>query len=673
MKKTALILFFLLCYKAVPQSLTAFDPVISAYPIISASFYARDAGNKLIYSLDTSNMQVTEFDKKQKVLSVTCPSQIYMPLSFTLVIDVSISMGQDNKLANAKTAALAMMDELDASGTEYEIALVSFSTDNHLVQPFTKDKNLMRTKIKSLAVNGITTDFSNALINNDSSGIPTARKGIYKRVLVFLTDGEASYDYSETTIIGSAVSNKITIFCVMMGGESPAKLVQIAKQTGGKYFYGIYTEHQAKQTYLDILNLSLVEKPCTITWLSEVKCSSSVVTAGIICLENNSKGFVAYTPPFEKLPGLKIEPASMMIIKPPVAIQKDTTITVSAVNSAYEVYEVKSSNPAFTISPDKFSLARGESKALKVSFTPVNAGFTHTDFYFSTDVCDKEYTVSGGYPGKKSSERVLKLIHPNGGNTFVVGSDTVITWDGVNSDEKVNIEYTTNNGSKWIRIADSVQGLSYNWRVPKTPSYNCLAKVSARQESYECLADLVTIGNQTWMAANLDVATYRNGDTIPQVTDPTEWDHLTTGAWCYYDNDPVNGLIYGKLYNWYAVNDPRGLAPDGFHIPTPNEWSLMIAFLGGQEAACGKIKCTGTVADDDGFWTFDDSAATNETCFSGLPAGSRGYLGAFGSKGRSINWWSSAMWSVQISNAALVYSVVPSRERFGYSVRCIKN
>jgi hypothetical protein len=78
----------------------------------------------------------------------------------------------------------------------------------------------------------------------------------------------------------------------------------------------------------------------------------------------------------------------------------------------------------------------------------------------------------------------------------------------------------------------------------------------------------VTICTQVWTLNNLDVTTYRNGESIPEVTDPTAWAALTTGAWCYYNNDSATGAIYGKLYNWYAVNDPRGLALTKM-LPTP--------------------------------------------------------------------------------------------------------
>ena len=96
------------------------------------------------------------------------------------------------------------------------------------------------------------------------------------------------------------------------------------------------------------------------------------------------------------------------------------------------------------------------------------------------------------------------------------------------------------------------------------------------------------IGNQIHTTKNLNVTKYRNGDIIPQVTDPTQWTNLTTGAWCYYNNDPANGAIYGKLYNWYAVNDPRGLAPQGWHVPSHTEFLDSSGYiLSGQRTASG--------------------------------------------------------------------------------------
>ena len=95
--------------------------------------------------------------------------------------------------------------------------------------------------------------------------------------------------------------------------------------------------------------------------------------------------------------------------------------------------------------------------------------------------------------------------------------------------------------------------------------------------------DSVRIGNQEWMTRNLDVDRFRNGDFIPHVELYEEWEKVGENgqpAWCYYKNSPENGKKYGKLYNWFAVNDPRGLAPEGWHVPTYEEWSILAEFLG---------------------------------------------------------------------------------------------
>ena len=128
----------------------------------------------------------------------------------------------------------------------------------------------------------------------------------------------------------------------------------------------------------------------------------------------------------------------------------------------------------------------------------------------------------------------------------------------------------------------------------------------------------VTIGTQTWAVANLNVSTFRNGDSIPEARTNKEWQtagELGKPAWCYYNNDPASGSKYGKLYNWYAVNDPRGLAPAGWTLSGDADWAKLSYFLGGQEVAGRKLKSTGE-------W-IDGNIGTNETGFIGFPGGYR--------------------------------------------------
>ena len=187
----------------------------------------------------------------------------------------------------------------------------------------------------------------------------------------------------------------------------------------------------------------------------------------------------------------------------------------------------------------------------------------------------------------------------------------------------------------------------------------------------------IPIDTQLWGCANLDVTEYANGDPIPEVTDQATWAALTTGAWCYYNNDPLNGAIYGKLYNWYAVNDPRGLVPAGYHIPTNTDWINLATFLGGDLVAGGPLKEAGTV-----HWTSPNVGATNSSGFTGLPGGFRDTAGAFQLINDVSYWWtstaidpsSSYIYGLDYSNAAT--SPTSGTGGFlqdGYSVRLLQD
>jgi uncharacterized protein (TIGR02145 family) len=149
----------------------------------------------------------------------------------------------------------------------------------------------------------------------------------------------------------------------------------------------------------------------------------------------------------------------------------------------------------------------------------------------------------------------------------------------------------------------------------------------------------VSICQQYWMSKNLDVTTYRNGDVIPEISDSAQWTNYTGGAWCWYNNDSASyAALYGKLYNWYAVNDPRGLAPAGWHLPTFSDWAFVI-FCYGDTTAGGRLK-------DTILWKAPNTGATNYSGFAARPGGARN-LGnipqGFSYIGEAGFWWSSTL------------------------------
>lgn len=193
----------------------------------------------------------------------------------------------------------------------------------------------------------------------------------------------------------------------------------------------------------------------------------------------------------------------------------------------------------------------------------------------------------------------------------------------------------------------------------------------------------VMIGSQEWMVENLKNNTYCNGDPIPQVREPTYWSNLNTAAWSYYDNDKSNNERYGKLYNWYAVADNRNICPCGWHVPTNDEWAILIAYLGGEDVAGGKLKSTGTLQDGTGLWYEPNTEADNSSGFTGIPSAGRGPEGGFGGLSTNGWWWTSSAYDPHganvdawfrglVHNHQSVFTNALSKNS-GYAVRCIKD
>jgi uncharacterized protein (TIGR02145 family) len=260
------------------------------------------------------------------------------------------------------------------------------------------------------------------------------------------------------------------------------------------------------------------------------------------------------------------------------------------------------------------------------------------------------YVVAGGqaYFTDASGNYTLSACGSNliltayGSNPWAQGSSQTVSLSGGNT--TVNLE-VCNSGGTGNTVTD-IDGNVYN---------------------------TVTIGTQVWMKENLKVSKYKNGDVIPTNLDSAAWYTTPSGAFAIYNNDAANNTIYGKLYNWYAVADPRGLCPTGWHVPSDAEWTTLENFLGGRSVAGGKMKAVSSL------WQSPNTGATNESGFSGLPGGSRGYHGPYLNVGTYGLWWSST--EVSSANAwfrtLYYYSGISDRyysgKQGGFSVRCLRD
>ena len=297
-----------------------------------------------------------------------------------------------------------------------------------------------------------------------------------------------------------------------------------------------------------------------------------------------------------------------------------------------------------------------------------------------------------------SNENSARMIIQPPSNLTLTTNETILsislTWtDNCSFEVGFRIECKIGSGN-FVQIAEVSlntteytdgglgTGLEYTYRVRAYTLLN-QSNYSNEETGYinETITDIdgnvyktVKIGTQVWMAENLKVTHYRNGDPILNITDNTQWDSLTTGAYCNYNNDPNNAITYGRLYNWYAVTDSRNLAPIGWRVPTDAEWQTLINYLGGDDVAGGKIKEAGTT-----HWSSPNTGATNESGFTALPGGARADSGSFDLLGSNATFWSSTetnsnyAWYRRLTyNGASVDRDIGDK-RHGVSVRLVRD
>lgn len=189
----------------------------------------------------------------------------------------------------------------------------------------------------------------------------------------------------------------------------------------------------------------------------------------------------------------------------------------------------------------------------------------------------------------------------------------------------------------------------------------------------------VKIGQLEWMDEDLKTTRYSDGSIIINFFDYYDWEMASEGAYAWYDNDFNNKGNYGALYNWFAVNDSRGLCPDGWRVATDKDWKTLIEFAGGEDTAGGSLKATGTLEGRNGLWRYPNTDASNEFGFSAVPNGGRLADGSFGSLGFFAGWWGTSQvgddfaWTWGISYTSAVIRGLYEDKRNGYSVRCVRD
>ncbi|MEI6090640.1 MAG: VWA domain-containing protein [bacterium] len=470
MKKLLVFLLFLLGFNNVySQTIDIFNVNAEGFPLVKAYIFGSD--------LSPSNVMLTENGLERKITKVTCPSPKQpVPISSVLTVDVSGSM-KNGGFKIAKTALSAWVRALNLMVDE--CAITSFDNYNYLNQDFTTDPNKLLSAIDSLKPKG-STDYDYALINKMSGALLVSKAGQYKKVIILMTDGLPEKEPQVTRIIATAKQQGCEIYSVVIGMSCPQSLKDISEKTGGLWFDNVYTLDEAQSIYFKILRIARGLEPCEIEWESDLGCQLRLTNVRVY--QGIYMGQTNYQPPEISLAKLELTPNFIYFGGVQPGKIKDTTMILKAINGDFKISDIKVSlgpkvyslrNVAFPI-----NLKQGDSEIIDIRYEPQDSSIYFTSFTIETDVCRRTLNMIGGFGGHALPENPLKLTCPNGGEKFVIGSDTLITWEGVYESDTVSLEYSIDNGKTWTFITDTATGLKYIWKnIPPPTSNECLIKV----------------------------------------------------------------------------------------------------------------------------------------------------------------------------------------------------
>ncbi len=461
------------------QSLDMFGIDASAFPTVKAKFFATDASNQRINNLNPADFAITEGWKARSVLNVTCPSAAAVPISSLLIMDVSGSMEWDlggfKNLDMAKGAATAWINGLPQSTCE--CAITSFNGSSYIDRDFTSDKASLLAAINAMAGED-GTNYEPAFLDQLTGGFKILNKAKYKKVIIFLSDGQPNFEPDIPAIIAQAQAQNAFVYCVTLNMPCPKILRDLSEQTGAEWFENVTTIDEAKEVYKRIQFIAQGIEPCTIEWQSGLNCSFSRNDGEARLVANGASDKFSYVPPENSVAYLDIVPSGVFFRNKKPGVGHDTTLTVTAVNSAFTVSGFATSDNHFTISPSSFSLNQGESRSITLTYTPTDSSIIYTKIDLITDLCPASIYARGGFLGHKIETPTLRVVSPNGGESYVVATDSIITWEGILPQDVVGIEYSTDGGSTWSLLTDSASGMKWNWKnIPKPPSGHCLVRV----------------------------------------------------------------------------------------------------------------------------------------------------------------------------------------------------
>ena len=542
------IIIILLTYPLKSQFLSIYDIKKDNYPLMEAKMFFVDENGNQILDISKDEMFLTENGTERNIIDISCPQKdAKAAISSVLTIDRSGSMkGKNIKLA--KSAAINWVNNMPLDKSE--CAITSFNGVNFYDQDFTQDEDLLIQKINNIKAEG-GTSYNAGFYEPMAGALEVLITTKHKKIIVFLTDGKSFVD--QDIIIKKANELNASVYCVTLNIECPEPLKEISENTGGLWFEEIFTENELIKIYDIILNISQGNGPCDITWQSGYNCSLETQNLKLTHSPTGIHDKNTYNPPKQSIAYLDINPKGIDFGNVAIGNSKEISIKIKAVNSDFFVSDIVPESPEFTVNPKSFDISEGGEQEVKITYYNLTDGNDFSGFDINGDPCDSRFFARGGVIGQDTTFTNLKITHPNGGEAFLLGTDTIVTWEGVLPQEKVNLDYSIDAGQSWIPLVKNVDNFKYRWKdIPPPPSNKCLMKVYIDElDNYDVLHTFTSHGSEVE-----DLSWHPNSRKV---------------ATCSFDNsvrfwDTENGVQNKILQENYGWLESVSWSPDGSKI-----------------------------------------------------------------------------------------------------------
>ncbi|MCX6146236.1 MAG: choice-of-anchor D domain-containing protein [Candidatus Kapabacteria bacterium] len=491
MKKLLIILLLSFAHSLYGQSISIFDIDTTNFPTMKAKFFVFDIdGNQVRPS--ASELTITENGINRKITNVSCPKPPPLKtVSVAMSIDVSGSMILNNEgpifmpLKLSKTTVKNVCKFIKSQNSEF--ALQICNTNAFIINDFTTDTAKILNPLKYIYEFG-GNDFNEQLLNEKTGLFNIVKNGKNKKIAILLTDG-SWYNLNNNELqqcLDTCKKYNIEFYPIIFSDKSndysfiKSSLKELSIKTGGLYFDGVKSIEQIEDIVIYISNKVQGALSCEVDWESGVTCNNGNT---FVELSNiNIKNTAIYNK-YQKNNGiLTLEPNSLSFGEISNPIIKDTIIRMYAENSDILVTNIKlrNSSNVFSILNQNFPILipKNTYKELSIRCQPIDSNLNYELFEFETDLCTKYLSVNCGYRGFRINKKTLKLTKPNGGETFVSGSDTLITWEGISPKDTCILEYSNDNGKNWNILTSQATNLKYNWKkIPLPESKSCLVKI----------------------------------------------------------------------------------------------------------------------------------------------------------------------------------------------------